>query len=131
MNVVDSSGWIEYLVGGPNASFFEVPLHDIAGLLVPSISILEVYRYVLRERGRQDALAVAASMHQGKVVELDEGLALEAAELGASLGLPLADSIIYATAQALEATLWTQDVDFKGMDGVKYRAKRVSPNPDG
>ena len=124
MNVVDSSGWIEYLVGGPNAKFFERPLLDLENLLVPAVSILEVYRYVLRERGRQDALAVAASMQQGRVLDLDEGLAIEAAEIGASHGLPLADSIIYASAQSKDAILWTQDADFDGLDDVKYKPKR-------
>ena len=127
MNVVDSSGWVEYLVGGPNASFFEKPLNDVESLVVPSISILEVYRYVLRQRGREEALAVGASMRQGRVLDLDDGLAIEAAELGASLRLPLADSIIYATARLVGATLWTQDVDFEGLEGVKYRAKRRAP----
>ena len=127
MNVVDSSAWVEYLVGGPNASFFEKPLNDVGSLVVPSISILEVYRYVLRQRGREEALAVGASMRQGRVLDLDDGLAIEAAELGASLRLPLADSIIYASAQFVGATLWTQDVDFEGLEGVKYRAKRRAP----
>ncbi|MHB1193833.1 MAG: PIN domain-containing protein [Longimicrobiales bacterium] len=124
MNVVDSSGWIEYFVGGPNSPFFEGPLQDVENLLVPSISILEVYRYILRERGRQEALAAAASMRQGQVLDLDEGLAIEAAEIGASHGLPLADCIIYAAAQAHDATLWTQDADFEGLAGVEYRPTR-------
>jgi toxin FitB len=123
VNVVGSSGWIEYLVGGPNADFFQKPLQDVENLLVPSISILEVYRYVLRERGRQDALAVAASMRQGQVLDLDEGLAIEAAEIGASHALPLADCIIYASAQAHQAKLWTQDADFDGLDQVEYKPK--------
>ena len=127
MNVVDSSGWIEYYVGGPNAAFFEGPLLDLANLLVPSISMLEVYRYVLGKRGRQDALAVAASMRQGHVIALDEGIAIEAAEIGASHSLPLADSIIYASAQSHDATLWTQDADFKGLNEVEYKPKRRAP----
>lgn len=123
MNVVDSSGWIEYLVGGPNAGFFRGPLTEMAALVVPSISIFEVYRYVLRHRGRSDALAVASSMRQGEVVDLDAGLSVEAAELGASFRLPMADAIIYAVAQAYEATLWTQDADFEGLEGVRYTSK--------
>ncbi|MEZ4424833.1 MAG: type II toxin-antitoxin system VapC family toxin [Gemmatimonadota bacterium] len=124
MNVVDSSGWIEYLTDGPNAGIFAVPLGHGAGLLVPSILILEVYRYVLRERGREAALSVAATMRQGRVIDLDDGLALEAAELGASIGLQLADSIIYATALLHGATVWTQDADFEGLEHVEYRPKR-------
>jgi predicted nucleic acid-binding protein len=124
LNVVDSSGWIEFLVEGPNAGFFESPLNDVEKLVVPSISVLEVYRYVLREEGRGKALSVAASMRQGRVVDLDEGLAIEAAELGTSLGLPLADSVIYASALASEAKLWTQDSHFEGLDHVEYKPKR-------
>ena len=126
MNVVDSSGWIEYFVGGTNAAFFERPLLDRADLLVPCVSILQVYRYVLRERGRPDALAVAASMRQGRVLALDEGLAIEAAEIGANHALPLADSIIYASALSHDATLWTQDKDFEGLEGVAYKPKRCT-----
>lgn len=127
MNVVDSSGWIEYFVEGPNSSFFETPLQDVANLLVPSISILEVYRYILRERGRQEALAAAASMRQGRVLDLDDGMAVEAAEIGVSHGLPLADCIIYAAAQSHDATVWTQDADFEGLAGVEYQPKGRGP----
>ena len=125
MNVVDSSGWIEFFVGGPNAGFFETPLNVVDELLVPSVTLLEVYRYVLRKEGREKALSVAATMSQGRVIDLDAGLAIEAAELGASHGLPLADSVIYASALTQEATLWTQDADFDGMDHAEYRLKRV------
>ena len=123
MNVVDSSGWIEYLTDGPNATFFAGPLAEPETLVVPSISILEVYRHVLRHRGREAALTVAASMRQGRVVALDDTLALEAAELGASRGLPLADSVIYATALQEGATVWTHDADFEGLEGVQYCEK--------
>ena len=126
MNVVDSSGWIEYFVGGPNAGFFERPIHETGKLLVPSVTVLEVYRYVLSERGRGDALTVAAAMRQGRVIDLDRGLGIEAAELGASHGLPLAGSVIYATALVFDATLWTQDTDFEGLDQVEYRARHGS-----
>ena len=124
MNVVDSSGWIEFLVGGPNAGFFETPLSVQDELLVPSVIVLEVYRYVLQNEGREKALSVAATMCQGRVIDLDTGVAIEAAELGASHGLPLADSIIYASALSHEATLWTQDADFDGLDHVEYRPER-------
>jgi len=125
--VVDSSGWIEFFVDGPDAKWFGRAIHDASDLVVPSIAVLEVYRYVLRQRGRQDALQAAATMRQGRVVDLDEGLAIEAAELGASLKLPLADSVIYATALASEAELWTQDSDFEGLESVRFRAKRHAP----
>jgi len=120
LKVVDSSGWIECLVGGPNAGFFALPLEDPDTLLVPSISIFEVYRYVLRERGREDALAVAAWMQESRVIPVDGGLAVEAAETATRHGLPTADSIIYAAAVVHSATLWTQDADFEGLPGVEY-----------
>ena len=124
MNVVDSSGWIEYFAGGPNARFFAPPIEDAAELLVPSISVFEVYRHVLRERGADDALRAAAGLQRGRQVDLDADLALTAAELALEHRLPLADSIIYATAQVHGAMVWTQDSDFDGLEGVKYRAKR-------
>lgn len=124
MNVVDSSGWIEYFVAGPNARFFAPPIENAGELLVPSISVFEVYRHVLRERGADDALRAAAALQQGRQVELDADLALTAAELALEHRLPLADSIIYATAQVHGAVVWTQDSDFDGLDGVRYRAKK-------
>jgi predicted nucleic acid-binding protein len=126
VNVVDSSGWIEYLVDGPDAAFFREPLLDSGALVVPSISVFEVYRYVLRQRGRPDAMVVAAAMQQAKVVPLDESLAIEASEISVTLGLPMADSIIYATAVLHDATLWTQDADFEGLERVRYRRKGTS-----
>jgi toxin FitB len=124
LNLVDSSGWIEFFVDGPNADWFEGPIHETELLIVPTIALLEVYKYVVRARNREGALQVVANMRQGSVVELDQGLAIEAAELGAMHGLPLADSIIYATAAQFEATVWTQDSDFEGLEGVEYRPKR-------
>jgi len=123
LNLVDSSGWIEFLVDGPNARSFERPINQTDSLIVPTIALHEVYKYVLRQRNRESALQVVATMRQGKVVDLNENLAIEAAELGATHGLPLADSIIYATAAAFDATLWTQDSDFEGLDGVEYQPK--------
>lgn len=129
MNVVDSSGWIEFLVDGPNASIFETPIGETDTLLVPSLTLLEVYRYVLRLRGREAALDVAAAMQQGRILELDANLAIEAAELGASLALPLADSVIYASTLHIGAVLWTQNADFEGLPGVEFRPRK-SAHPD-
>jgi predicted nucleic acid-binding protein len=123
VNVVDSSGWIEYVVDGPNADFFAGPIEQADELLVPTISILEVFKWVLRERGEADALQAAALMQQGEVVELDTAIATRAAQLGLTHKLPLADSVMLATAETFGATLWTQDVDFDGLPGVRYRAK--------
>jgi len=123
MNVVDSCGWLEYLADGVNAGFFVPPLHDVDALLVPSISILEVFKRVLQQRGEDAALQVAAMMQLGRVVELDTAIALRAARLSHELRLPLADSVILATARRFEATLWTQDRAFEAIAGVRYIEK--------
>lgn len=122
-NVVDTSAWLEYMTGGPNAGVFASPIEATERLVVPSISILEVFRWVLRERGEGDALQMAAVMQQGKVVDLDAHLALTAARLGLQHKLPLADSVILATARTYNAVLWTQDADFEGIPHVEYRGK--------
>lgn len=126
MNVVDSSGWLEYVVDGPNAEFFAEPIEDPENLIVPSLSILEVFKWVLRERGENDALQTVALMQQGQVVDLDVSIATRAAKAGLDHKLPLADSVMLATAQVFNATLWTQDADFDGIPGVNYRPKQKS-----
>ena len=123
MNVVDSSGWIEYLAGGPNADFFAGPIEGEEPVAVPSIVLFEVYRHVARHVGREEALSVVAALHRSTLVELDASLALEAAELSLGTGLAMADSLILATTRALGATLWTQDADFDGMEDVRFRIK--------
>lgn len=123
MNVVDSSGWLEFFADGPNAGQFAQPLNDLERLIVPSISVFEVFRVVCRQRGEEQALQAAALMQHGKIIELSSSLALYAAKLSIELQLPMADSIILATARLNEATLWTQDKDFEGIDGVCYFLK--------
>lgn len=120
MNVVDSSGWLEYFADGPNADFFANAVENIEALVVPVITIYEVFKWVHQQRTEGDALQVAAIMEQGQVVNLDTTLALNAAKLSLELKLPMADSIILATTRTSNATLWTQDADFKGIDGVQY-----------
>ena len=124
MNVVDSSGWIEFLGGGANANFFAPAISDASRLVVPTISVFEVCRWTRRELGSRRALEAMALMQQGRVVELDATLAMSAARLSLELKLPMADSIILATAHAQDAILWTQDDDFEGIEGVKYIAKK-------
>ncbi len=120
--VVDSSGWIEYFTDGPNADQFASAICKLDELIVPAISITEVYRWVLRESGASDALTIAAMMKQGKVIALDERLAILSAELSHKHRLPLADGIIFTTAQAASAELLTQDSDLEGLPGVTYIA---------
>ena len=124
MNLVDSCGWVEYLVNGPNADFFEPALKDLRRLLVPTICIFEVVKALIHARGVADATQAAAEMREGHVVGLDAELAVDAARLATELRLPLADSIILATAHAGGATLWTQDAHFENVDGVRYTAAR-------
>jgi predicted nucleic acid-binding protein len=124
VNVVDSSGWIEFLGGGANADFFAKAVSDASRLVVPTICVFEVCRWMRRELGERRALDAMALMQQGSIVDLDATLAMNAARLSLELKLPMADSIILATARASEATLWTQDDDFEGLDGVKYIAKK-------
>ncbi len=124
MNVVDSSAWLEYFAAGPNAGRFATAIESGEELLVPAIVLVAVVRRVLQQRGEDAALQTAALLHQGRIVPLDSGLALAAAKLGVDHSLPLADSILFATAQQYNATLWTMDADFEGLPGVRYFAKR-------
>lgn len=123
MNVVDSSGWLEYFINGKNASFFAPVIEDSSHVIVPTISLYEVYKRVLIERNRDDALEAVALMKECRLIDLDDTLALVAAELSYELKLPLADNIILATARFHTATLWTQDAHFKGLSDVRYVEK--------
>ena len=123
LNLVDSSGWIEFFTDGPNAGLFADPLSDATRLVVPTVSVYEVFRVVLRRRGEDDALRTAALMSRGREIPLSSALALEAARLAHERGLAMADGIILATARLTGSTLWTQDVDFQGMPQVRYFPK--------
>lgn len=125
MNVIDSSAWLEFFADAANASVFARPIRDFEQLIVPAICLYEVFKRVLQQRSENEALQVVAFMHQGKVVDLDADLALSAARLGYELKLPMADSIILATARRYDATVWTQDADFDGIKGVKYFSKQA------
>jgi predicted nucleic acid-binding protein len=118
-NVVDSSGWLEYFIDSKRAPLFAPAIEDTTNLLVPVIVLYEVFKKVLRERGEDDALEIASVMQAGTLVDLDIGLVMSAARFS----LPLADSLIYATAQQFQATLWTQDEHFEHLPGVRYFRK--------
>jgi len=124
MNVIDSSGWLEYFADGPNASFFSRPLQKTNDLIVPTITVYEVFKSVLRQRSESDALQAIALMQQGSVVDLTTGISISAAKISLEQHLPMADSIILATARTYRATIWTQDSDFKSVDGVQYITKK-------
>ena len=125
MNVVDSSAWLEYFADGPNAGSFANAIENLDQLLVPSICLLEVFKRVCQQRGEGPALQVVAVMQQGQVIDLDATMSLIAARLGIDSKLPLADSVVLATARCHDAVLWTQDSDFKGLAKVRYRAKKA------
>ncbi len=124
-NVVDSSGWLEYFADAPNAQFFASAIEKTKDLIVPSISILEVFKHVLRQRTEKEAFESIECMLQGTVIDLDLETSLSAAKLAVQHKIPLADSIILATGLAHEATIWTQDDDFEGLPNVKYISKKV------
>lgn len=125
MNVVDSSAWLEYFADGPNAGAFAKPIEATGSLLVPSLSLYEVFKRVCQQRDEDEALRVVAVMEQGKVVDLDQATALEAAHLSLLHRIPMADSIMLATARRHRATLWTQDADFAGIPGIRYFTKQA------
>jgi predicted nucleic acid-binding protein len=120
MNIVDSSGWLAHFADEPNAKHFLAPLSDPASLVVPAVTIYEVFKVILRESSENDALQAVMAMQKGTVVDLTASLAIAAAKLSLEHDLPMADSIILAIAQEFEAIIWTQDSDFDNMDSVKY-----------
>ena len=124
MNVVDSSAWLEFFADGPNAGEFAAAIRDADSLIVPTITLFEVFKRIRVQRDADLALEAIAFMQRGRAIDLDGDLAIEAADLSVDLKLPLADSVILATARRHEATLWTQDSDFNGIPGVEYRRPR-------
>ncbi|HEY7319507.1 MAG TPA: type II toxin-antitoxin system VapC family toxin [Candidatus Binatia bacterium] len=124
MNIVDSSGWLEYLADGPNADFFAMPIIATANLVVPTLSLYEVFKRVLQQHGEDDALQAVALMQQGTTAELSASLALSAARISLNEKIPMADSIMLATARAYGAILWSQDSDFENIADVRYIPKK-------
>ena len=123
MNLVDSSGWLEYLADGRNADFFAAAIEDVENLIVSTINIYEVFKRVLQQRGEDAALQAVALMHQAGVVDVTSPIAMDAAKLGTELKLPMADSLIFATARTFGAIIWTQDSDFDGLPNVRFTKK--------
>jgi len=123
MNIVDSSGWLSYFADEPSAIHFQLPLCETATLVVPVITIYEVSKVLLRESGENEALQAVSAMQKGMLIDLTTKLALASSILSLQYRLPMADSIILATAQGCGGTIWTQDIDFKGIPGVNYFQK--------
>jgi toxin FitB len=124
MNIVDSSGWLAYFADESNAKYFLAPLNDSAMLVIPTITIYEVFKVILRESSENEALQAIVAMQKGRVVDLNAPLAMAASRLSLEHNLPMADSIILATAQEYKAMIWTQDSDFKNIGKVKYFPKK-------
>ncbi|HEA69067.1 hypothetical protein LCGC14_2462940 [marine sediment metagenome] len=128
MNIVDSSGWLEYFSGGPNSEQFASPLQDSSSLIVPVVTIYEVFKVVLRESGENEAFQAVAAMQKGTIIDLTTSIAMNASKLSLQYSLPMADSIILSTAQAYDCLIWTQDSDFENLPGVKFFPKtKVGP----
>ena len=123
MNIVDSSGWLAYFADEPNAEHFLTPLSDSASLVIPTVTIYEEFKVILRESNENEALQAVVAMQKGRVVDLNSLLAMAASRLSLEHHLPMADSIILATAQEFKAIIWTQDSDFKNISNVKYFPK--------
>ena len=124
MNLVDSSAWLEYFADGPNAQFFAPAIEKTSELIVPTIVVFEVFKRVLQQRSARAALETVAVLRQGRFVDLTSSLAIVAATVSHREKLPMADSIIIATARSENAVIWTQDADFERLPGVKFRAKK-------
>ncbi len=120
MNIVDSSGWLEYFADGQNANFFAPAIEDTEQLLVPVICVYEVFKRILQQQGLGAAETRVADLYKGDIIDLSAPLAISAAVLSDRLKLPMADSMILAAARINDATLWTQDEHFKDIEGVEY-----------
>ncbi len=123
MNVVDSSAWLAWFAEQENAGNFKSAITTTEELLVPVICLYEVFKVLLRETSETDALLGVSIMQQGKVIDIDPEIALNAAKFSTEFKIPMADSMIYAISQKHTAILWTQDIDFKGLPGVNYFEK--------
>ena len=124
MNIVDSSGWLEYFATGNSADFFSSPIEDSGHLLVPTICLYEVFKRILQQRGETEALRAIAFMQSGENVDLSSPIALHAARISHESKMPTAGSIILASAREFSAALWTQDVDLMDLNDVNYLAAK-------
>jgi predicted nucleic acid-binding protein len=123
MNLVDSSGWLEYFTDGKNSEYFAPIIENTSELIVSVINLYEVYKKILSEKDNNAAIQAIALMQQPNVIDVTESISILAARLSIDLKIPMADSIIYATAKMHDAILWTQDSDFRNLEGVKYFKK--------
>jgi predicted nucleic acid-binding protein len=125
VNLVDSSAWLEYFADGPNAAFFAPAIEKSSDLLVPTIVVFEVYKRIREQRDQRAALEAVSALQQGRIIDLTVTLAIAAGGISHFEKLPMADSIIIATARAENAVIWTQDADFEKIKQVRFRAKKA------
>jgi toxin FitB len=123
MNVVDSSGWIEFFTAGASGLLFKPVIEQRDQLLVPAINIYEVYKILSRKLPAGAVQSCLDVMRQGRVLDLTDKRAVAAADIAAKHKLAMADAVIYSMAREFDGTLWTQDVDYKGLAGVRYFEK--------
>jgi len=123
MNLVDSSAWLEYFTDGTNAKSFAPVIENTAEIIISVINLYEVYKKISAEKDEDKAIQAVALMQQSKVRDVTNSISILAAKLSAKFKIPMADSIIYATARINDAIVWTQDSDFKDLEGVKYFKK--------
>ena len=123
MNVVDSSGWIEYFIDTANADNFAPAVEKTALLIVPALSFFEVHRYLSRNADIQRRDACLEVMRRGTVIDLTAARAISASDIAQKYRLAMADAVMYSISREFNATFWTQDIDYKDLPGVSYHAK--------
>lgn len=123
MNLVDSSGWLEYFTDGKNAEYFAPVIENTENLIVSVINLYEVFKKISVEKNENSAIQAVALMQQPKIIDITESISIFAAKLSIDCKLPMADSLIYATAKIHDAIVWTQDSDFENLEEVKYFQK--------
>jgi toxin FitB len=123
MNVVDSSGWIEYFLDSPRADLFAAAIENVTKLLVPVVSIFEVHKVLSRKLPAGAVLSCLDVMRQGRVLDLTDRRAVAAADIAGKHKLAMADAVIYSMTREFDGKLWTQDVDYNGLAGVRYFEK--------
>lgn len=123
MNLVDSSGWIEFFRAGANGPVFKPVIEDRYHLLVPTIALFEVHKVLSRNLPANLVTQCLDVMRLGRVLDLTDKRAITASIIATRHRLAMADAAMYSLALEFEATFWTQDVDYQGLDGVRYSPK--------
>ena len=123
MNVVDSSGWIEYFLDTASANNFAAAIEQTDQLIVPALSFFEVHRFLSRTVDADQRGTCLDIMRRSTVIDLNVERAIAASDIAQKHRLAMADAVMYSIAQEFNATFWTQDVDYKDLPGVSYHAK--------